>query len=290
MLLNGKCSRRDIYGLRIKEEPEVRLKKLASDFQFQIPDPGKFEDENGEIDIDSYYREFKKEWLGRYPYYKSRYEILTDEIEYMRERGNRLVSRITGMPTGSSSSKPEDEWDEIIEYTDKAIDYLCTISENLLYTLLEIEMAIESLNEPELELILTMRYLRGMSIKEMQKKIKYSRSQIWKLEVKALDRIELEYSDKELKERMEKEYRRLEFEIDHFDPEKVDPDVLEEYMGELLEDRSEAAKIIDRNRVQRKVRSKNRQKAKQRRKKKEQEEELKKRKNRKKTGVIKKDS
>lgn len=256
-------SRRDIYGLKVKETEEEKIRRLAGEFEYhEMKKSGeKFEDKlNYHSEKELMVNDFKKQWLSRYSFYKLQYEILSEEIEVIRDRGNRLVSRITGLPRGSHSSRPEDEWADIVTNTDLVLDYLCTTAENLLYTLLEIETTIQAIDEPELQSLLTMRYIKGMSSKEIQDRVHYSRSHVWKLEARALKKLDISCTDQELKERMDREYRFIEFQQDHFDPNKVDPDILAEYIEELKEDRDEAQRIVDQHQKSRRVRMRNRKK------------------------------
>lgn len=256
-------TRRDVYGLKVKETEEDRIKRLAGEFEYhEMKKKGEtFKDDlNQHSEKELLVNDFKKQWLSRYLFYKVQYEALSEEIEVIRDRGNRLVTRITGLPRGNNTSRPEDEWVEIINNTDMVLDCLCTTAENLLYALLEIETTIQNIEEPELQALLTMRYIKGMTTKEIQERVHYSRSHVWKLEMRALKRLDIDCTDKELRDRMDREYRFIEFQQDHFDPNKVDPDILAEYIEELKEDRDEAQKMIDQHQSSRRNRQKRRKK------------------------------
>lgn len=130
----------------------------------------------------------KKAWLLRFRDAMRDIDCWEREMEEWRLRAEKITRTISDMPRGGKVLNIDDiisEMDEILRSIHRKIK-----ESNLIK--LEIEIAIESIDDPILEDLMKYRYVKGMSFKEISIILGYSEPHCWKLHGKALERIKVD--------------------------------------------------------------------------------------------------
>lgn len=129
----------------------------------------------------------KKAWLLRYREAIHDIDCREREMEEWRLRAEKITKTISDMPRGGKALNIDDiiaEMDEILR------DVKQKVKESKLIQL-EIEIAIEELEDPVLERLMKCRYINQMTWKQIAIVMGYEERQIYRLHGKALERIKI---------------------------------------------------------------------------------------------------
>ena len=132
--------------------------------------------------------EQKIRYLSRYRRLNQRIDRLLEEQGRWREKAMRITPVLSPVPGGGGSGSPiERPMDKVIAMEgdiNAAIDALIDLRR-------EIQGAIDKVPDENLQLLLTYRYIDGLTWERIAEKMDYSRQWILRLHGKALQKIEL---------------------------------------------------------------------------------------------------
>ena len=130
----------------------------------------------------------KIRYLSRYRQVDARITRLLEEQRVWREKAMRITPVLSPVPGGGGSGSPiERPIEKVIAMEgdiNAAIDALIDLRR-------EIQGAIEKVPDENLQLLLTYRYIDGLTWERIAEKMDYSRQWIFSLHGKALQKIEL---------------------------------------------------------------------------------------------------
>lgn len=99
------------------------------------------------------------------------------------------------MPSSNVHKRPDDEWDDILDYMDEIHEYLSDKAHYRLKELEAFEFAIDNLPIRE-RTVLTARYIAGMEFSEILKKVPISERSLYLAHRKGLELIDMTELDK----------------------------------------------------------------------------------------------
>ena len=132
--------------------------------------------------------EQKIRYLSRYRRLNQRIDRLLEEQGRWREKAMRITPVLSPVPGGGGSGSPiERPIEKVIAMEgdiNAAIDALIDLRR-------EIQGAIDKVPDENLQLLLTYRYIDGLTWERIAEKMDYSRQWVFRLHGKALQKIEL---------------------------------------------------------------------------------------------------
>ena len=117
-------------------------------------------------------QETKREWLNRAFYAEKKLNALLHKRECDRQRARRITAAIDGNDKGKSDSCSNSTAEALFKLLGSDEEYSSYLKEYLDIRH-EIETAIHTLEDPELEAIFIHRYLDYMKIEEIAEKMNY---------------------------------------------------------------------------------------------------------------------
>ena len=132
--------------------------------------------------------EQKIRYLSRYRRLNQRIDRLLEEQGRWREKAMRITPVLSPVPGGGGSSSPiERPMDKVLEIDaeiNREIDELIDLRR-------EIQGAIDKVPDENLQLLLTYRYINGLSFEKIAEKMNYCERQIYRKHEEALSWISL---------------------------------------------------------------------------------------------------
>lgn len=126
----------------------------------------------------------KSKYLSRYRGAEEHIRILLKEKKQWEDRALHITPIITGMPVaGSGGSKIESAVSKIVDLEaemDQEVDELVKIRQ-------EVKAAISTVGDERLKMLLEYKYIHGMTLEQIAKKMHYSFSHIKRLHCLALN-------------------------------------------------------------------------------------------------------
>lgn len=135
-------------------------------------------------------QQLKREWLNRAFYAEKKLNALLHKRECDRQRARRITAAIDGNDKGKSNSRSNGTEEALFKLLGSDEEYSSYLKEYLDIRH-EIETAIHTLEDPEIEAIFTNRYLSYMKLEENSMNIRYSIDTIKRKHRKGLDKIKL---------------------------------------------------------------------------------------------------
>ena len=133
--------------------------------------------------------EQKIRYLSRYRRLNQRIDRLLEEQGRWREKAMRITPVLSPVPGGGGSGSPiERPMDKVLEIDaeiNREIDALIDLRR-------DIQGAIEKVPDENLQLLLTYRYIDGLSFEKIAEKLHYGYQWVYKLHRKALDALTLQ--------------------------------------------------------------------------------------------------
>lgn len=133
-------------------------------------------------------QEKKRTYLGQYRQLDAKITRLLEEQRAWREKAMRMTPVLTPAPGGKGGGGPiERPIEKVIAMEgdiNAAIDALIDLRR-------EIQGAIDKVPDENLQLLLTYRYIDGLTWERIAEKMDYSRQWVFRLHGKALQKIEL---------------------------------------------------------------------------------------------------
>lgn len=134
-------------------------------------------------------QEKKRTYLGQYRQLDAKITRLLEEQRLWREKAMRMTPVLTPAPGGKGGGGPiEGPMEKVITIEgdiNAAIDALIDLRR-------EIQGAIEKVPDENLQLLLTYRYIDGLSFEKIAEKLHYGYQWVYKLHRKALDALTLQ--------------------------------------------------------------------------------------------------
>lgn len=113
------------------------------------------------------------------------------ELEALQERKIGLSSQVLdGLPKGNVAPRIDTKWLDLMDYNDEIIDYLTLIVQDMKEDLEVVVGAVNKLPERE-KAVLTARYIRGMSFREIEKIVPCTDRTMYNILRSGLELIEL---------------------------------------------------------------------------------------------------
>lgn len=108
----------------------------------------------------------------------------------VQNRKTDLTHVLTGLPSSNVRRRPDENWIDLMDYTDEIIDYLKCTSGDMLERMKQVEQAIDKLPQRE-RTILTARYIRGLHFNEILKKLPCSERTMYMIHENGLKLLEI---------------------------------------------------------------------------------------------------
>lgn len=124
-----------------------------------------------------------KAFLARYRYLLTRRAALLDEVTSIMERATDISAKLRPVVAASGAS---DKLGEIVAAAVDAQAGVLEASEQIDAQLREVLAAIEAVPDERQRLVLTLRYVRGLSWTQIQEAMHYERTQVYVLHGRAL--------------------------------------------------------------------------------------------------------
>lgn len=120
---------------------------------------------------------------------KAQYESYRNRIEEEYNRTQRLTSTVSLAPVHAGVNQ-DDIWVDVFENVDEVVALYEEKQKKIKAKMVEIETQIEKMEDEEEKTILLLRYMENLSFKEIDKRLPFSESTIYRKHSKALDNIE----------------------------------------------------------------------------------------------------